>query len=579
MPVRFRLTSMRTACLAGAAALVLTAAAACSSGGGGGASGSPSASVQTKNTSIAVAPPKSGGSLTVLEGKGYAGDWPLGLDPATNTTGDADQDYYNAVYGQLFELGDSGKLVYDLATGYQFSNGNKTVTIDLRPGVKFSDGTPFTADVVAWNWTRDLESACTCAPTSWIVNRVNPKNPTSAPAPGVIKVLSPTKIQVNLKAPDGAFINQMFDSIPNWIASEVSFKKMGEAAFAKLPVGAGPFTVVSDSYSNQIVLKKNPDYWEEGKPYLNNLTFKSVNGDEAAYEAMLANEGQLYVGMSVPQLLDQAKQHFNVLTQLGTSPYDLQINTASAPFNNAKARQAIYAMTNFAPILDKIFKNQYPVTQGFTGPGGICYQPKVPGYQGYDPTLAKQLVKESGLDKVTIQLGTISSSPVAAETTQALSQEWSQFGVKTSLRSYPLNALIQAFTANAGKSWQAMIQTAGAYDPSGGVGVGFRFNSTVAVQRRARPQAGQPAQPGGGEQLAVHPLPAVQPGGAVHRQELLRPVLLLLCPGQRRGRGRRGPGRHLAAPGGRGGPGDPLGGRLLQPGQVLTAAGKRSNES
>jgi peptide/nickel transport system substrate-binding protein len=469
--------SMRTACLAGAAALVLTAAAACSSGSGGTASSSPS--VQTSNSSIPVSAPKAGGSLTVLEGKGFSGDWPLGLDPATNTTGSADQDYYNAVYGQLFELGDKGKLIYDLATGYKFSNGNKTVTINLRPNVKFSDGSPLTADVVAWNWTRDLESTCTCA-AQWTVARTNPKVPTSAPAPGVIKVIDPTTIQVNLTVPDGAFINQMFDSIPNWIISKTSFEKMGEKAFAQLPVGAGPFIMISDSYSNQIVMKKNPTYWQasQGLPYLDNLTFKSVSGDEAAYEAMLAGEGQVYTDMSTPQLLTQSAQHFDVLNQLGTSPYDLQLNTAVPPFNNPKARQAIYAMTNFEPILSKIFKNAYPVVQGFTGPGGICYQAKVPGYQGYNPTLAKQLVQESGLDKTTIDLGTISSSPVASQTTQALSQEWAQFGVKTTLHTYALNALIQAFTANGGKSWQAMIQTAGAYDPAGGVGVGFRFNST-----------------------------------------------------------------------------------------------------
>jgi peptide/nickel transport system substrate-binding protein len=476
MPVRFRLMSMRTACLAGAAALVLTAAAACSSGSG---SSSASPSVQASNSSIPVAAPKAGGSLTVLEGKGFSGDWPLGLDPATNTTGSADQDYYNAVYGQLFELGDNGKLIYDLATGYQYSNGNKTVTIDLRPGVKFSDGSPLTADVVAWNWTRDLESSCTCA-AEWAVARTNPKVTTSAPAASVIKVLSPTQIQVNLTLPDGAFINQMFDSIPNWIISENSFNKMGEKAFAQLPVGAGPFIMVSDSYSNQIVMKKNPTYWQasQGLPYLDNLTFKSVSGDEAAYEAMLAGEGQVYTDMSTPQLLSESQQHFDVLNQLGTSPYDLQLNTAVAPFNNVKAREAIYAMTNFAPILQNIFKNAYPVVQGFTGPGGICYQPKVAGYQGYDPTLAKQLVQESGLDKATINLGTISSSPVASETTQALAQEWAAFGVKTTLHTYALNALIQAFTVNGGKSWQSMIQTAGAYDPAGGVGVGFRFNST-----------------------------------------------------------------------------------------------------
>jgi peptide/nickel transport system substrate-binding protein len=455
---------------------VLTAAAACSSGGG---SASSSPSVQTSNSSIKAPPAKAGGSLTVLEGKGFSGDWPLGFDPATNTTGSADQDYYNAVYGQLFELGDKGKLIYDLATGYQFSNGNRTVTIDLRPGVKFSDGSPLTADVVKWNWTRDLESSCTCA-AEWTVARTNPKVTTSAPAASVIKVVNPTTIQVNLAVPDGAFINQMFDSIPNWIISENSFNKMGEKAFAQLPVGAGPFIMVSDSYSNQIVMKKNPTYWQapQGLPYLDNLTFKSVSGDEAAYEAMLSGEGQVYTDMSTPQLLTESQQHFDVLNQLGTSPYDLQLNTAVAPFNNPKAREAIYAMTNFQPILQNIFKNAYPVVEGFTGPGGICYQPTVAGYQGYNATLAKQLVQQSGLDKVTIDLGTISSSPVAAETTQALAQEWAAFGVKTTLHSYGLNALIQTFTANAGKSWQAMIQTAGAYDPAGGVGVGFRFNST-----------------------------------------------------------------------------------------------------
>jgi peptide/nickel transport system substrate-binding protein len=476
--MRFRLMSMRTACLAGAVALVLTAAA-CSSGSSGGSGAASSPSVLKTNTSIAVPPPKAGGSLTVLEGKGYNGDWPLGLDPATNTTGAADQDYYNAVFGQLFELGDNGKLIDDLATGYQYSNGNKTVTIDLRPGVKFSDGSPLTASVVAWNWTRDLESGCTCAP-EWVIARTNPKVTTSAPAAGVIKVLNPTTIQVNLAIPDGAFITTMFDTIPNWIISEQSFDKMGEKAFAQLPVGAGPFIMVSDSYSNQIVMKKNPTYWQapQGLPYLDNLTFKSVSGDEAAYEAMLSGEGQVYVDMSTPQLLTESAQHFNVLNQLGTAPYDLQLNTASAPFNNAKAREAIYAMTNFAPILKNIFDNQYPVVEGFTGPGGICYNPTVPGYQGYNPTLAKQLVAESGLNKVTINLGTISSSPVASETTEALSQEWAAFGVKTTLHVYPLDGLIQAFTANGGKSWQSMIQTAGAYDPAGGIGVGFRFDST-----------------------------------------------------------------------------------------------------
>jgi peptide/nickel transport system substrate-binding protein len=476
--VRFRLITVRTACLAGTAALVL-GAAACSSSGS--SSNNTSANASPSIGAISAAPVKSGGSITVLEGKGFAGDWPFGLDPATNTDGSADQDYMTAVYGQLFELGQTGNIIPDLATSYAFSNGAKTITINLRQGVKFSDGTPFNAAAVVWNWERDFGPLAVKAGIApeWVIAKSVPANPNSAPAASAIKATGPYTVQVNLLAPDGGFINQLFDTIPMWIASPTAVQKEGETKFEQYPVGAGPFTVVSDSFSDQLVVKKNPLYWQAGRPYLDGITFKSVSGDEAAYEAMLAGQGQVYEDMSTTQLLDAAAKQPNVqeLNELGTSPYDLQLNTAVPPFNNPKARQAIYAATNFAPILQHIFGNRYPVTESFTGPGGICYQPTVPGYQGYNPTLAKQLIAQTGLDKVTFQLGTINSSPVAIDTTEALRTEWESFGMKVTIASWNLTELIAAFEANHGKSWQSMIQTAGAFDPSSGVGVGFRFDS------------------------------------------------------------------------------------------------------
>src|ERR1700722_15786177 len=149
MPMRLRLMSVRTACLAGAAALVLTAAACSSSSSSSpGAAGPPSSSASS-------APLKTGGSITVLESSGYSGAWST-LDPAENKEGAATQDFMTAIYGQLFELGTGGKIIPDLATGYTFSPDAKTVTITLRQGVKFTDGTPFNAQAVAYNWNRDL---------------------------------------------------------------------------------------------------------------------------------------------------------------------------------------------------------------------------------------------------------------------------------------------------------------------------------------------------------------------------------------------------------------------------------------
>jgi len=452
-------------------------AAACSSGGSGSSGG---ASPSTTSGSVKASAPKHGGSITVLEGKGYSGDWPYGFDPATNVDAAPNQDMMEAIYGQLFMLGPGGKVQPDLATSYSFSPDAKDVTITLRQGVKFSDGTPFNAAAVIANWDRDfgpLAVKANIAPR-WSVARTNPKDPTSTPVKGAYEATGPYTVVVHQNIPNAAFINQLFDTIPIWIASPTAVTKMGEQAFAKNPVGAGPFVVVSDTYGNQLVVKRNPTYWQapQGLPYLDQITFKTVGSDEAALEAMMTGEGQVYGGLGEPSLLSEAEQHFQVVEQAGTSPYDLQLNTSVPPFNNPKARQAIYAATDFAPILQHVFGNRYPVVQGFTGPGGICYEPTVPGYQGYNPTLAKQLVQETGLNKITINLGTIANT-VATETTQALADEWKQFGINTTLQSYPLNGLIQAFYKNNGKWWQSMIQTAGAFDPAGGVGVAFRFSS------------------------------------------------------------------------------------------------------
>jgi peptide/nickel transport system substrate-binding protein len=402
---------------------------------------------------------KSGGSLTVLEGDSFAGSWP-GLDPATDTDGAANMSYMDAIYGELFELTTGGKETGDLATGYSFTNGGKTVNITLRQGVKFSDGTPFNAAAVVYNWKRDLTATCTCKPTF------------AQKAPPVITATGPYSVSLTLTYVDAPFINALQGSVFDWIASPTAIQKMGEKAFALKPVGAGPFTVVTDTPDSLLVLKKNPHYWQKGLPYLDNLTFKPVASDEDALTALESNAGQAYEGMSTSTLVPAFKAKFQTTAEPSTSPYDIQLNTKIAPFNNIKAREAIYYATN-AALLDKsLFGDTYPVGESFTAPAGLFYEKTVPGYITYDLAKAKSLVKSLG--GLSFNLGTI-SVPTATEMDTAIQAEWQAAGMKVSLSSWDLTGLIGAFT---GGKWQAMLQTAGAYDPGTGVGVCFRFCST-----------------------------------------------------------------------------------------------------
>jgi peptide/nickel transport system substrate-binding protein len=411
----------------------------------------------TSSTST-TAKAKKGGALTVLEDSAFAGAWPAGLDPATNTNGAANQPYMNSIYGQLFKLNEKGKIVPELVTGWKYEDGGKTVKLTLRQGVKFSDGTPFDADAVVFNIKRDLKSTCTCRPV-WPVKSVSAEGADTV-------VLSFTR-------PFAAVIASFIDSNANWTASPTALKKLGEKKFRITPVGAGPFKVVSNKLSSELVLERNPTYWKQGRPFLDKLTFKSVGGDQAAYQALLAGQAQAYEGISTPQLVKQASKNgkLKVTQQLSTSPYFMQLNTTIPPFDDPRARQAIYYASDSEAIRSHIFDNMYENTQGFTGPGGLFYEPKVEGYRGYDLEKAKALVKQLG--GLTVNLGTINVL-VAKETIQALQSQWQQAGIKVKIDSYDLTGLIQAFQS---KKWQAMLQTAGSYDPAQGVGLTFRMSS------------------------------------------------------------------------------------------------------
>src|SRR4051812_11820050 len=140
-----------------AASLVLTAC--------GGDSGSSSSSA-----SSSPGKPVKGGSLTVLEDTAFAGSWPTGLDPATNTTGGANISMEQAIYGGLFLLrsdddGSNAKVEGNQAESGTLSDDGLTLTVKLKPDITFSDGTPFDAQAVVDNWQRDLQSPCTCKPT------------------------------------------------------------------------------------------------------------------------------------------------------------------------------------------------------------------------------------------------------------------------------------------------------------------------------------------------------------------------------------------------------------------------------
>jgi len=405
--------------------------------------------------------PQRGGSLNYLV-SGPLANWDRGLDSASG--GAAPSIFEDAIYSQLFRLSPTGEIEPILATGYQLSADGTTVTLSLRQGVKFQDGTPFDASAVAWNINRDLTTTCVCSPvTSW------PKLSSEG-----ITTPDDHTVVLHFSRPYGAVISVLITSSVNHIVSPTAVQKLGDQ-FKLKPVGAGPFEVVSNLVSSQLVLQRYDGFFKKGQPYLDKLTFTTIGGDQPAYQAMLAGQAQAG-GLTTTALIQQARQNgsLTVAIEPSTAPWVIQLNTAIPPFNNELAREAIYYATDPDAMRVHLFENLFTATQSFTGPAGLFYTPKVPGYRTYNLAKAKQLVSQLGGLTVDLFAG---NDTISTTLLQALQTQWSQAGIQTTIRADPdLTRIIQEFT---GKKWQAGLQLVGAYDPAVGAGLPFRFLSTA----------------------------------------------------------------------------------------------------
>jgi peptide/nickel transport system substrate-binding protein len=401
----------------------------------------------------------------VLLAAELGGSWPAGLDPATNTTARPNLSQMNAIFGGLFQLapkGDGFEIVGVLAKNYEIADEGRTIVIRLREGVRFSDGTPFDAEAVEFNIVRNLGKPCTCSPSGWPWVEGNP-----------VAVLDDHTVALHFTRPYAAVIHAFPVSNVNWIASPTALKEMGEEQFRMTPVGAGPFKVVSNQLSTKLVLERNPDYWEAGKPYLDRLVFQSIGSEQAAYQALLAGDAHAYEGMTSTPVISQARQNdrFKVTQQPATAPYVIQLNTARPPFDDKRAREAIYYATDVEAIREGLFHNWYPVSQSFTGPGGLFYHERIDGYRTYDPKRAQAIVQDLGGMQIT--LGTLRSF-VAEQVITALQSQWRQAGIEVSIATYDIAPIIERFRSG---NWHALLQTAGSYDPEAGGSVSFRFRS------------------------------------------------------------------------------------------------------
>jgi peptide/nickel transport system substrate-binding protein len=415
------------------------------------------------STALATTTPQTkmqrGGSMVFVK---VNQTWPT-LDPAINSLATSENAEEDAIYGELFEQQHDGTITPDLATNWAYSNHNQTLTIFLRRGVTFTDGSPFNATAVQWNWQRDLMPAngCVCLPYFRIVTSITTKGSYTV----VLHLSTAYAIAI-----------QAFTASPmNWIISPTAFQSEGAATFGQHPVGAGPFEVVSNTASSTLVVQKNPHYWETGHPYLQQITFLgSVANDNSAYNALASGQANLIDSLSTVSLIDSAKSQGEVSIDGGVNALSVDFNTQKAPFNNILAREAISYATDPSQILNVASPGFGVVVQSPSGPGdGPFYKRIVPGYHAYNLSMATSLVSQLGGLTVQLQGG---NTVIAEQEEAALQNQWQQAGIKVNLA--PESSATSTLNVEDG-NYEMLLANNGDPDPDIGIGSLLnRFGST-----------------------------------------------------------------------------------------------------
>ena len=289
------------------------------------------------------------------------------------------------------------------------SDDGVTWTITIKPGITFTDGTPYDAAAIKYNWERFLDPE-NAAPLAARVGQIVEMN-----------VIDDTTLEVVLTRANAQF-DELVAELLGLIGSPTAMEELGPD-FGANPVGAGPFVMDEWIRDSQLTVVRNPDYWDAPKPYLDAVVFRFIpdaTSQEATWDSGEGDVRQISSSPVLADLLANDEDHYRVITNGGAL---WSFNNNEPPFDDVRMRKAVIAAFDQERYVD-VYQS------GFGVPAYTLFQETSPLHNGvrlYDsnkPELAQQLVNDYVADHggpVNIQIHTIASrlTQQFAEFTQA----------------------------------------------------------------------------------------------------------------------------------------------------------------
>jgi peptide/nickel transport system substrate-binding protein len=316
-------------------------------------------------------------------------------NPHTYAGGLTGWDLYTSSYDRLIQLSnDSKSLIPMLATSWTFNSAETDLTIKLRQGVMFQDGSAFNADVAVAN----LQAAV--APGGNGLSSAI-KDMTSVVA------VDPNTIKLTFSAPDP---DALF-ALASYQGMEVSMNGLANPkGLTAQPQGSGPYKLVSTSAALTFTLDYFTGYWNKSHVYPAHVVFTNNIDENARINALKTGQANVTAISPLTYQADSTDPSLQVTTKyLATPPFTLFMNNKMAPFDNPQVREAV----NLAIDRNALNASQngtcQPLTQSFST-GVVGYIPSLAPLTT-DVTQAKALIQSAGATGATVKMLYIAFQP------------------------------------------------------------------------------------------------------------------------------------------------------------------------
>jgi peptide/nickel transport system substrate-binding protein len=370
---------------------------------------------------------------------------------------------FASICDKLFDIDEKLNAVPQLALSHETSADGKTVTIKLRPGVKFHDGEPLDAEAAKYSLERHLTMKGSFRRSE--ISQIDK-----------VEVVDPLTIALTLKSPFAPLIAALTDRAGMMVSPKAA--KASDDKFGLNPVCAGPYKFVERVQQDRIVVEKFADYWDKANVKIDKITYVPITDSTVRLANLKSGQLDLIERALATDIKEiRATAGLKLATALELGYQGLTINVgkgdaAKGPLGaHAKVRQALELAIDREALTQVVFNGEFKPGNQWINPENSFYQTSIP-VPKRDVAKAKALIAEAGVTgPVPVDLMVPNNPEVrqVAEVIQAMAAE-AGFDVKIRVTEFATSLK----EAEAGKYQAYMLAWSGRTDPDGNI-ISFSF--------------------------------------------------------------------------------------------------------